>query len=224
MVKTRLAEILKEKNMTQKELSVKAKARPSTISSLCNNTAKSISFTLIDNICNALGCKVGEFFEQVEPQPKNDFFDMQHMDIKRLYEKAVGTKPSKVEIINLSNEEFDSLQTILSYMMSINSNDAMTTLSINSLIGKIVDLATKLDNCVILLLSNDYFLDDFTQILYHIIYALIVSNHVKEFKDINSTIENMYRKFLKSADKETLEKITNLIENNYSNFESKEVT
>lgn len=221
MVKTRLAEILKEKNITQKELSIKADARPSTISSLCNNTAKTISFTLIDNICTALGCKVSDLFEQVEPQPKNDLHDMQHMDIKRLYEKTAGTKPSKIEIINLSNEEFDSLQTILSYMMSINSNDAMTTLSINFLIGKIVDLATKLDTCVVLLLSNDSFLDDFTQTFYYIVVAY---NHIEEFKDYKSFIENIYKKFLKKIDDETFNKIVDLAQKNYNIFTEEEVT
>ena len=62
MIKCRLKELLKEHNLSQKELCIMIKARPSTICDLCNNNSDSIKLTLIENICHALECEVSDIF------------------------------------------------------------------------------------------------------------------------------------------------------------------
>ena len=60
MIKCRLKTVLKEHNLSQKDLCILIKARPSTICALCNNNAESIKFKLIEDICTALGCKISD--------------------------------------------------------------------------------------------------------------------------------------------------------------------
>ncbi|MBC8570957.1 helix-turn-helix domain-containing protein [Zongyangia hominis] len=64
-VKINLKEILKEKRMTMKELSVLTGIRPNTISNLSKETAMRIQFDQIDALCKALDCTVGELFEYI---------------------------------------------------------------------------------------------------------------------------------------------------------------
>ena len=60
MIQCRLKAILKEHNLTQKELCDAIKARPSTICNLCNNNAESIKLSLLEDICLALKCKISD--------------------------------------------------------------------------------------------------------------------------------------------------------------------
>lgn len=62
MVNCRLKTILKERNLTQKELCTMINARPSTICDWCNNNVESIKLKLLADICNALGCKISDIF------------------------------------------------------------------------------------------------------------------------------------------------------------------
>lgn len=223
MVKTRLAELLKEKNMTQKELSLKAEARPSTISDLCNGTAKTISFKLIDSLCTVLECQVGDLLQQVEEKPK-DIKEKIAEDVVRLfesYESIAGTKLYNLIIIPLNNDEYETLQIILNYIMSINSDNGII-LSIGTLKNKIINnLTLKYDSEIIVCLPNDYFLDDFTQTFYYIVIAY---NHIEEFKDCRSAIESIYLNFADKIDTKTFDKILELTQRNYNLFIEKKVT
>ena len=58
MIKCRLKSVLKDRNISQKELCQMINARPSTICDLCNNNAESIKFSLLERICSALRCDI----------------------------------------------------------------------------------------------------------------------------------------------------------------------
>ena len=60
MIKCRLKTILKEHNLSQKDLCYLIKARPSTICDWCNNNVESIKLKLLEDICAALGCKISD--------------------------------------------------------------------------------------------------------------------------------------------------------------------
>lgn len=60
MIKCYLKTILKEHNLTQKELCSLINARPSTICDLCNNNAENIKLSLLNDICNALNCQISD--------------------------------------------------------------------------------------------------------------------------------------------------------------------
>lgn len=60
MIKCRLKTVLREHNLTQKELCSLIKARPSTVCGLCNNNAESVKFKLLEDICIALDCKISD--------------------------------------------------------------------------------------------------------------------------------------------------------------------
>ena len=60
MIKCHLKAILREHNISQKELCGMIKARPSTICDLCNNNADSIKFSLLEKICAALDCDISD--------------------------------------------------------------------------------------------------------------------------------------------------------------------
>ena len=60
MIKCCLKTILTERKMTQKELCRLIKARPSTICDLCNNNSDNIKLSLLEDICNALDCKISD--------------------------------------------------------------------------------------------------------------------------------------------------------------------
>lgn len=62
MIKCHLKSILREQNLTQKELCHLIKARPSTICDLCNDNAESIKLQLLDDICSELNCKISDIF------------------------------------------------------------------------------------------------------------------------------------------------------------------
>lgn len=58
-----LKAILKERNMSQKELCEMIHARPSTICSLCSNTAERVKLQLIEDICKAMHCGMTDIFK-----------------------------------------------------------------------------------------------------------------------------------------------------------------
>ena len=58
MIKCHLKTILKEHNLSQKELCNLIKARPSTVCNWCNNNVESIKLKLLEDICTALGCEI----------------------------------------------------------------------------------------------------------------------------------------------------------------------
>lgn len=62
MIKCHLKTILKEHNLTQKELCALINARPSTICDLCNDNAESIKLSLLEAICKILDCKLTDIF------------------------------------------------------------------------------------------------------------------------------------------------------------------
>ena len=66
MIKSKLQIILAEKRLSHTELSKMTGVRQPTISALANNTAKHIPIDVLDKVCKALGCNVGDLFEYVE--------------------------------------------------------------------------------------------------------------------------------------------------------------
>ena len=60
MIKCRLKTILKEHDLSQKELCDLINARPSTICDLCNNNVESIKLKLLEDVCFALNCKISD--------------------------------------------------------------------------------------------------------------------------------------------------------------------
>ena len=62
MIKCCLKQLLKEHGLSQKELCIMIKSRPSTICDLCNNNSDNIKISLIENICNVLHCEISDIF------------------------------------------------------------------------------------------------------------------------------------------------------------------
>lgn len=60
MIKCRLKTILKEHNLSQKELCDLINARPSTVCNLCNNNAENVKLQLLEDICKALNCEISD--------------------------------------------------------------------------------------------------------------------------------------------------------------------
>lgn len=60
MIKCHLKSILKERNLTQKELCSLINARPSTICDLCNDNTDYIRFPLLYDICTVLDCGISD--------------------------------------------------------------------------------------------------------------------------------------------------------------------
>lgn len=62
MIKCHLKTILKEHNLSQKELCDMINARPSTICDWCNNNIESVKLKLLFDICIAFGCNISDIF------------------------------------------------------------------------------------------------------------------------------------------------------------------
>ncbi len=60
MIKCHLKTILKDNNMSQKELCDMINTRPSTICDLCNNNIESIKLKLLYDICSILCCEISD--------------------------------------------------------------------------------------------------------------------------------------------------------------------
>ncbi len=62
MIKCHLKTILKEHNLSQKEICELINARPSTVCNLCNNNAENVKLRLLEDICTALECEIADLF------------------------------------------------------------------------------------------------------------------------------------------------------------------
>lgn len=60
MIKCCLKTILRDRNLSQKELCDMINARPSTICDWCNNNVESVKLKLLNDICAALGCDISD--------------------------------------------------------------------------------------------------------------------------------------------------------------------
>ncbi len=60
MIKCYLKTILRDRNVSQKELCDMINARPSTVCDWCNNNVESVKLKLLDDICTALGCDISD--------------------------------------------------------------------------------------------------------------------------------------------------------------------
>lgn len=63
-----LKELLKEKSVTQKELSDKTGIRLPTISDICNNNIKQFPVKAMDSICNYLRCQPYDFIRYISEE------------------------------------------------------------------------------------------------------------------------------------------------------------
>lgn len=66
MIKIELNEILKERNMTAKELSEIINLTEANLSILRSGKAKAIRFSTLEAICKALSCNPGDILKYVE--------------------------------------------------------------------------------------------------------------------------------------------------------------
>ncbi len=62
MIKCHLKSILKEHNLSQKELCDLINARPSTVCDWFNNNIGSIKLKLLEDICAVLNCEISDIF------------------------------------------------------------------------------------------------------------------------------------------------------------------
>ena len=63
-IRLRLKEILIERNLSQRQLSLMAKLRPATINALCNGTTDRIYLSTLEEICKALDIHIHELIDQ----------------------------------------------------------------------------------------------------------------------------------------------------------------
>jgi len=66
MIKIRLRQLLESKGMTQAELAIKTRIRPSTISALCSGAAISFKFSQLESICRFLECDIQDILTVVK--------------------------------------------------------------------------------------------------------------------------------------------------------------
>ena len=62
MIKCHLKTILKEHNLSQKELCKQINARPSTVCDWCNNNVENVKLKLLEDICKVLSCEISDIF------------------------------------------------------------------------------------------------------------------------------------------------------------------
>jgi putative transcriptional regulator len=62
MIKSNLKQILKEKELTFKEIALDTDIVPDTISRIANNKSKGVRWEVIEKICNYFDISVGELF------------------------------------------------------------------------------------------------------------------------------------------------------------------
>lgn len=60
MIKCYLKTILRDHNLSQKDLCDMINARPSTICDWCNNNIESVKLNLLEDICTALDCEISD--------------------------------------------------------------------------------------------------------------------------------------------------------------------
>ncbi|MNJ38924.1 Helix-turn-helix domain protein [compost metagenome] len=62
-IRIRLQEILDERNISQRQLSIKANMRPATINALCKETTDRIYISTLEQICKALNIHIHELID-----------------------------------------------------------------------------------------------------------------------------------------------------------------
>lgn len=72
MIKINLLKLLKERGMTQSELSEITGIRPSTICDMCNNNCTFLKLKNIDKICSKLDCELENFIEIVPSEERTN--------------------------------------------------------------------------------------------------------------------------------------------------------
>lgn len=70
MILIKLDELLKEKNMSQRELSRQTGIRQPTISEMCLNKSKSLPVENLNAICETLCCEIPDIIEFKKEQPE----------------------------------------------------------------------------------------------------------------------------------------------------------
>lgn len=99
-IKFNLKTLLKEYNVTQKDLSLNTGIRLATISDICNNKIKQLPISALDAICDYLVCTPGELIEYLPPNT----VDMSKISTAT-YNKLLLAKPfvGGVYKVNISN-------------------------------------------------------------------------------------------------------------------------
>lgn len=68
MVTLTLSEILKEKGISQRELSRRTGIKQPTISKMCNDTLQHFPLESLDLICETLNCEIGDILKYKKEQ------------------------------------------------------------------------------------------------------------------------------------------------------------
>ena len=71
-IKFTLKNLLKEKNMEQKELVKITGIRQPTLSAISTNKIKELPVSVMDKICKALNCQPADFITYIEDSNSND--------------------------------------------------------------------------------------------------------------------------------------------------------
>jgi len=68
MIKILLSDLMGKHKMTQKEVAMKTKIRPNTVSALYHETVRHIDINHINELCKLFNCQPGELFEYIEDE------------------------------------------------------------------------------------------------------------------------------------------------------------
>ncbi|MGI6587104.1 MAG: helix-turn-helix domain-containing protein [Lutisporaceae bacterium] len=66
MIKIKLSELMGKHRMTQKEVALRTKIRPNTISSIYHEKVRHIDVKHINELCKLFCCQPGDLFEYIE--------------------------------------------------------------------------------------------------------------------------------------------------------------
>jgi len=75
MIKINLSELLKDRQMSSKELTQVIDITEANLSILRSGKAKAIRFSTLDSICKALNCQPGDILEYIEGDYNEGEFD-----------------------------------------------------------------------------------------------------------------------------------------------------
>ncbi|QOY37033.1 helix-turn-helix domain-containing protein [Anaerobacillus isosaccharinicus] len=68
----KLAEVLREKNISQRDLARKTNIRPASINEMCKNETQRIPLDNLAKICDVLDCEITDILILDKEVPKND--------------------------------------------------------------------------------------------------------------------------------------------------------
>lgn len=68
MIRIKLTELLKEKNLSQRELARRTGTHPDVISRFARGVTNGVSYNLLNRICRALQCQPGDLLEYTPEQ------------------------------------------------------------------------------------------------------------------------------------------------------------